>query len=84
MCIRDRYKSSDQIKVLNAFKSAAKYAHSLGIGVNAGHDLNLENLAVFCKAVVPLQEVSIGHAIISDAIWLGLEETINRYIRILN
>ena len=78
------YKSSNQMKVLNSFRSAAKFAQSVGIGVNAGHDLNLENLAEFCEAVVPLQEVSIGHAIISDAIWLGLEETINRYIRILN
>ena len=78
------YKSLNKTRVLNTYSSAAKIAHSLGMGVNAGHDLNLENLATFCKAVEPLQEVSIGHAIISDALWLGLEETINRYSRILN
>ena len=78
------YESPDRIKILNCFSRVTKFAHSLALGVNAGHDLNVKNLAEFCNSVVPLQEVSIGHAIISDALWLGLEETINRYMRILN
>jgi pyridoxine 5-phosphate synthase len=59
---------------------AARIAHDLGLGINAGHDLNLDNLK-FYKANVPnLAEVSIGHAIICDAIYFGLENTIRRYL----
>lgn len=61
------------------FVEAAKAAHNAGLGVNAGHDLNLENLAFFAERVPYLNEVSIGHAIISDAIYLGIDETIRRY-----
>ena len=50
-----------------------------GLGVNAGHDLDLENLAYFRRNVPYLNEVSIGHALICDALYLGLEETIKRY-----
>lgn len=54
-------------------------AHRLGLGVNAGHDLDLDNLAYFRRNVPYLNEVSIGHALICDALYLGLAETIKRY-----
>ena len=58
---------------------AAKIARSLGLGLNAGHDLSLENLNYFYKNIPWLDEVSIGHALISDALYLGLERTIQEY-----
>lgn len=61
------------------FINAAKLAHNIGLGINAGHDLNLENLAFFASNISNLDEVSIGHALISDALYLGLEETIKQY-----
>lgn len=61
------------------FVEASKVAHSVGLGVNAGHDLNLENLGFFHERLPHLDEVSIGHALISDALYLGLKETIRRY-----
>lgn len=61
------------------YVEASKVAHSCGLGVNAGHDLSLENLEFFHKRVPYLNEVSIGHALICDALYLGLEETIRRY-----
>lgn len=63
------------------YARSAAYAHSLGLGVNAGHDLSLDNLADFVAAVPHLDEVSIGHALISDALYLGLENTIQAYQR---
>lgn len=62
------------------FVEAAKVAKSLGMGVNAGHDLSLENLKYMHDQIVGLDEVSIGHALICDALYLGLEETIKRYL----
>ncbi|HLU88017.1 MAG TPA: pyridoxine 5'-phosphate synthase, partial [Taishania sp.] len=61
------------------YVKAADYAHEIGLGVNAGHDLSLENLKFFKSKIQHLDEVSIGHAIISDALYLGLENTIQRY-----
>ena len=58
---------------------AANKATELGIGINAGHDLSLENLEYFAKHIPNLDEVSIGHALISDSIYLGLENTIQMY-----
>ena len=58
---------------------AALLTHSLGLKINAGHDLNLDNLSFYAQKVPHLDEVSIGHALISDALYLGLEETIKRY-----
>jgi pyridoxine 5-phosphate synthase len=55
----------------------------LGLGINAGHDLNKENLAYFAKNIPGLMEVSIGHALVCDAIYLGLENTIQIYKRAL-
>ncbi|MDE6323689.1 MAG: pyridoxine 5'-phosphate synthase [Paramuribaculum sp.] len=61
------------------YVEASRAAHSAGLGVNAGHDLNLANLAFFYKNLPYLNEVSIGHSLISDALYLGLAETIRRY-----
>lgn len=63
------------------YRIAAFRAHQLGLGVNAGHDLSLENLAYFKANVTPLDEVSIGHALICDALYYGLENTIQLYKR---
>lgn len=61
------------------FVAASTIAHEAGLGVNAGHDLNLSNLKFFASAVPWLDEVSIGHAVICDALYLGIAETIRRY-----
>lgn len=61
------------------YVEASKAAHNCGLGVNAGHDLSLENLAYLKQKLPYLNEVSIGHALISDALYLGLQETIKRY-----
>ncbi len=61
------------------FVEAAKVAANLGLGVNAGHDLSLQNLKYFKQSIPNLLEVSIGHALISDALYLGLELTILKY-----
>lgn len=66
-------------KALEPFLEAATLAKNLGIGVNAGHDLNLENLNYLYINIPWLKEVSIGHALISDALYLGLEKTIKAY-----
>ena len=65
------------------FVEAARVAKSLGLGVNAGHDLSLENLKYMHAQIGGLDEVSIGHALICDAVYLGLEETIRRYLECL-
>lgn len=69
----------DRDQAIAPFIAAAQLAKNLGIGVNAGHDLSLENLAFFSKNIPWLEEVSIGHALICDALYLGLEETIAQY-----
>lgn len=69
----------DPAAAVAPFVEAAKHAHKLGLGINAGHDLSLENLKYFHDNVPYLSEVSIGHALISDALYLGLETTIARY-----
>lgn len=66
-------------KAIAPFIAAAKLAKNLGLGVNAGHDLSLENLAYFNQNIPWLDEVSIGHALICDALYLGLKETISKY-----
>ena len=75
--------STDKEKAIEAYVLAAKKATALGLGINAGHDLSLENLEFFAKEIPNLAEVSIGHALISDAIYLGLENTIQMYKRFL-
>jgi pyridoxine 5-phosphate synthase len=69
-------------EVIWAFSESAAAATSAGLGVNAGHDLNLENLGAFLKGVPGVLEVSIGHALIADALELGLGETVRRYLAI--
>jgi pyridoxine 5-phosphate synthase len=63
------------------FVRAAEIAREAGLGVNAGHDLDLVNLAWLHGNIPWLEEVSIGHALISDALWYGLENTIQMYLR---
>ncbi|NQU88075.1 MAG: pyridoxine 5'-phosphate synthase [Mariniphaga sp.] len=68
------------VKAIAPFIEAAKAAEELGIGVNAGHDLNLVNLNYLYKNIPNLKEVSIGHALIADALYIGLEQTIRKYL----
>lgn len=68
-------------KAIEKYKPAARLAAQLGLGVNAGHDLNLQNLHFFCQNIPELLEVSIGHALICDALYLGIENTIGAYKR---
>ena len=65
------------------YKSAAALAHQLGMGINAGHDLDRHNLPYLIQQIPEIDEVSIGHALISDALYLGLENTIQIYKRAL-
>jgi pyridoxine 5-phosphate synthase len=73
--------SASPEKAIADYRKAAIRAHELGLGINAGHDLNLDNLAYFHKNIPHLAEVSIGHALISDALYLGLENTVQLYLR---
>lgn len=66
---------------IKPYFESAKLAHSMGLGINAGHDLDLHNLSFFHKSIPHLEEVSIGHALICDALYLGLENTIQRYLQ---
>ena len=68
-------------EAINPFVETARLANELGLGLNAGHDLNLENLGFFHQQIPELLEVSIGHALICDALYLGLENTIQLYLR---
>jgi len=70
----------DRNKAIEPFVVAAKMAATLGIDVNAGHDLSLENLNYMYHKIPNLKEVSIGHALIADALYLGLETTIQKYL----
>ena len=70
----------DPIRAVAPFKEAAKLAHQLGLGINAGHDLSLKNLRFFHDHVPFLDEVSIGHALIADALYMGLRATIQDYL----
>ena len=71
---------SDPEKAIAPYLAAAKAAREAGLGLNAGHDLNLDNLRYFIRTIPWTEEVSIGHAIICDALYLGLEETVRRYL----
>lgn len=73
--------STDKFKAIEPYVQSAKYAQSIGLLVNAGHDLNLDNLSYFKKNLPFLAEVSIGHALICDALYYGLENTIQMYLR---
>jgi len=71
-------------KAIESFIKAAETGQKVGLGLNAGHDLSLENLAYFYRNIPGLLEVSIGHALISDALYYGLENTIQMYLRKLD
>lgn len=73
--------SASPEKAIADYRKAAIRAYELGLGINAGHDLNLYNLAYFHKHIPHLAEVSIGHALISDALYMGLENTVQLYLR---
>jgi len=73
--------SKNREKAIEPFIHAAQVAYDFGLGLNAGHDLNLDNLKYFKDNVRNLLEVSIGHALISDALYFGLENTIQLYLR---
>ena len=74
---------SNKEKAIEPYIEAAKKATELGLGINAGHDLSLENLEYFAREIPNLEEVSIGHALISDALYLGLENSIQMYKRLI-
>ena len=71
-------------EAIKPYIEAAVIANHLGLGINAGHDLDLDNLNYFAKQIPALLEVSIGHALICDALYLGLENTIQMYLRQLS
>ena len=71
-------------KEINKYVDASNFANNIGLGVNAGHDLNLENINFFVKEIPFLDEVSIGHAIICESLYLGLENVINMYLQKIN
>ena len=72
---------TDPEKAVAAHRCCALLADELGLGINAGHDLNLDNLQYYKNNVPGLAEVSIGHALISDALYYGLHNTIQMYLR---
>ena len=75
--------TEDKEKAIAPYIEAAKKAIELGLGIIAGHDLSLENLGYFAREIPNLEEVSIGHALISDALYLGLENSIQMYKRLI-
>ena len=74
---------TNPVDAVTPFVDAAKFARQIGLGLNAGHDLNLKNLVYLRQNIPWLDEVSIGHALISDALYLGLEKTIDAYKKCL-
>lgn len=75
--------AEDPKATIEEYVKAATFAMELGLGINAGHDLSLDNLKFFKENIPFLDEVSIGHALVSDALYLGLENTIQMYKRLL-
>ncbi len=73
------FKTNPQ-KAIAAYLATARVAEECGLGLNAGHDLNLENLKFFIQTIPWTDEVSIGHALICDALYLGLEKTVHEYL----
>lgn len=73
--------STNREEAIAPYVTAAAEAHALGLGINAGHDLNLDNLHYFVERIPYVDEVSIGHALISDALYYGLENTVQLYLR---
>jgi pyridoxine 5-phosphate synthase len=80
----DAFAAGDAATALAACAGSARRAQAVGLGVNAGHDLSQDNLAAFLAAVPEVLEVSIGHALIDDALYAGLAATVRGYLRILS
>jgi pyridoxine 5-phosphate synthase len=80
----DNFATESQGATLAPFIETGKLANNLDLGINAGHDLNLNNLATFCTEVSNVAEVSIGHAIVTDALWMGLSVTVQKYRELLD
>ncbi len=78
------FANNNQLSAINIYKSSAYKAKELGLGINAGHDLDLQNLGFFVQQIPIIDEVSIGHALICDALYLGLNNTIQLYQRQLS
>lgn len=76
-----KYALGDKQKAIDPYVAAAIKANELGLGINAGHDLDLDNLKFFAQNIPGLLEVSIGHALICDALYLGLENAVQMYRR---
>lgn len=79
----DAYSGPLRNEVIARYRDVAEIINGMGIGLNAGHDLNLENLSYFVEFIPWIQEVSIGHALVCDALYLGMQETIVRYLKCL-
>ncbi|HKL35435.1 MAG TPA: pyridoxine 5'-phosphate synthase, partial [Salegentibacter sp.] len=77
-----KFAKGDQSGV-EPYTKCAELAHQLGLGINAGHDLSLDNIKFFNEHVPHLDEVSIGHALIAEALYMGLEATIKKYLELL-
>tara|TARA_A200000113_G_C8850511_1_gene350063 strand:+ start:663 stop:1379 length:717 start_codon:yes stop_codon:yes gene_type:complete len=77
------YFNIDKYKAISEYYRSAKEANKLGIGINAGHDLNISNIAFFKERISNLLEVSIGHALITESLYEGLENVISKYKEIL-
>lgn len=76
--------TSNRDAAIAPYIACAEYCQELGLGINAGHDLSLENLAFFAQSIPALDEVSIGHALVCDALYLGLSTTIQEYLKCLS
>lgn len=79
----DAFHGAHRTEVTAVYKHAAQLARAQGLGINAGHDLNLDNLRHLVSEIPQIDEVSIGHALISDALYMGLEQTIKAYLSCL-
>ncbi len=77
------FETPERARILGEHCASARLARSIGLGLNAGHDLNLKNLPRYVKTVRGLAEVSIGHALIADALYLGLKRTVGLYLKAL-
>ncbi len=79
------FRTNEDVKArLREYAEAAKAAQDIGLGINAGHDLNLKNLGKFCSNVRGILEVSIGHALIAEALEMGLYKTVKEYLQVLS
>ncbi len=78
----DAFGTQDQQRELERFRDCARAATALGMGVNAGHDLDLANMPLVAREIPELLEVSIGHALLADALYIGLAEAVRRYVAV--